>query len=138
MPHNELGLSGSSLRKDLSNHSTVEIPLAHSSAKEYLSSNRLEERFQKQLLAASDAKCIATVALTYFLQLGLDTDPSKVKSRFPLASYSATYWTRFTRHIEAEDEAVVELSLRLLSHRENYARWLSLYDPDRPWSGGIG
>jgi ankyrin repeat protein len=39
----------------------------------------------------------------------------------------------FTRYAGVGYEAVQKLSVRQISDYEQYTRWRSIYDPDRPW-----
>ncbi|KAK0267413.1 hypothetical protein LTR35_016362, partial [Friedmanniomyces endolithicus] len=107
--------------------------LAHFSVKEYLVSDRLQERYQIHLHQISSAVCIASVSLTYLLNIGGSIDRAKLKTKFPLAHYSARYWTGFAALAETSDESVPELAIRLFSDRRACAGWLSLYDPEVSW-----
>ncbi|KAK1067825.1 hypothetical protein LTR12_007627 [Friedmanniomyces endolithicus] len=112
---------------------TREMRLAHFSVKEYIISERLDERYQVHLRRMPSAACIASALLTYLLNIGGDIDLAELKTKFPLSHYSARYWIDFAALAETSDDSIPELAMRLLSDRRACARWLSLYDPEFPW-----
>ncbi|KAK0909685.1 hypothetical protein LTR91_008880 [Friedmanniomyces endolithicus] len=118
---------------DQAEKTEIEMRLAHFSVKEYLISDRLHERYQIHLRQISSAACIASASLTYLLNIGGGIDLAELKTKFPLAQYSAWYWTDFAALAETSDDSVPELAIRLLSDRRACARWLSLYEPEDPW-----
>jgi ankyrin repeat protein len=120
------------------NETVEELRLAHFSVKEYLMSNHLVEPFRMHLLQIPAAACIASVCLTYLQQIEHSDDLEGLKLRYPLAYYSAEYWTRFARQAETSDEAVKTLALLTLSIDKSFSMWLSIYDPDRPWRRDSG
>ncbi|KAK0355679.1 hypothetical protein LTR02_006900 [Friedmanniomyces endolithicus] len=83
---------------------TREMRLAHFSVKEYLISERLDERYQAHLREMPSAACIASASLTYLLNIGGGIDLAELKTRFPLAHYSARYWTNFAALAETSDD----------------------------------
>ncbi|KAK0934692.1 hypothetical protein LTR29_013698 [Friedmanniomyces endolithicus] len=115
---------------------TREMRLAHFSVKEYIISERLDERYQVHLRGMPSAACIASALLTYLLNIGGDIDLAELKTKFPLSHYSARYWTDFAVYAETSDESVPELAIRLLSDGRARARWLSLDDPSPPLRKG--
>ncbi|KAK0932696.1 hypothetical protein LTR29_015734 [Friedmanniomyces endolithicus] len=118
---------------DQGEQTTREMQLAHFSVKEYLISERLDERYQVHLREMPSAACIASASLTYLLNIGGDNDLAELKTKFPLSRYSARYWTDFAALAETSEDRVLELAMRLLSDRRACARWLSLWDPEVPW-----
>lgn len=55
---------------------------------------------------------------------------------FPLARYTAEYWTYHARAATEEADQVNQLSIQLFhSERDAYINWIQLYDPDQPWEG---
>ncbi|KAK0262647.1 hypothetical protein LTS09_003361 [Friedmanniomyces endolithicus] len=115
---------------------TREMRLAHFSVKEYLISERLDERYQVHLRGMPSAACIASALLTYLLNIGGDIDLAELETKFPLSHFSARYWTDFAVYAETSDESVPELAIRLLSDGRARARWLSLDDPSPPLRKG--
>jgi ankyrin repeat protein len=114
-----------------------ELRLAHFSVKEYLRSNRLGDRYKIDLGQTTAAACIAKVSLTYLLNLEQGLDAMKIKSKFPLAGFSAAYWMQFSQISRDRDETVKALGLHMLSTREAFVRWLSIHDPDGPSGGAV-
>ncbi|KAG9661586.1 purine and uridine phosphorylase, partial [Aureobasidium melanogenum] len=111
-----------------------EIRLAHYSVKEYLTSGRCQlDQFRLRLGQATSATHIASVSLTYLLQLETDLPKEAIISRFPLTLYSASQWMKFARVANAEDNRLQILIERLLLVPERRAHWLSLFSPDKPW-----
>lgn len=110
-----------------------EIRLAHYSVKEYLISGRCQsDEFRFHLGQATSATYIASVSLTYILQLQTNLSKTAIISEFPLAMYSASHWMKFARVANAEDNRLQILIERLLLVPERYHHWLTLFIPDRP------
>jgi ankyrin repeat protein len=115
--------------------STVqEMQLSHFSVKEYFRSNRLDKKFQQDLCETSAAGCIARVSLTYLLHVESDLSLRERKWKFPLSRHSAQYWMRFTRIAGAKYGDVQKMAVQLLSDHEQYVKWISIFDPDAPWT----
>ncbi|KAF3206421.1 hypothetical protein TWF679_008727 [Orbilia oligospora] len=88
---------------------STELQLAHFSVKEYLASDRLDgdikQHFQEDVAKGS----IATICLAYLLHLDHEASVGELRNTYPLAQYSARYWTTFA------------------------ANCYKLYLPDRSW-----
>ncbi|KAH0168703.1 purine and uridine phosphorylase, partial [Aureobasidium melanogenum] len=111
-----------------------EIRLAHYSVKEYLTSGRCQsDEFRFRLGQGTSAAYIASVSLTYLLQIQTSLSKTAIISGFPLASYSAIYWMKFARVANTEDTRLQTLIDSLLLVPERCAHWLSFFRPDRPW-----
>jgi ankyrin repeat protein len=115
------------------NQTVQEMRLSHFSVKEYLTSDRLDERFRQCLCQAAASANIARVLITYLLHTEPRMRLRELKSKFPLCEYSARYWMSFTRHAELGSETVQNMSIQQLSDDEHFAKWRSIYDPDMPW-----
>jgi hypothetical protein len=115
------------------NRTVQEMQLSHFSVKEYLTSDGLDEPFRQSLCQAAASAFIASVSMTYLLHLEPKMSLRELKSKFPLSEYTARYWMSFTRYAGVGYEAVQKLSVRQISDYEQYTRWRSIYDPDRPW-----
>jgi hypothetical protein len=132
VPQDDIGYSTRTTDED-ENRTVREMRLSHFSVKEYLTSDRVDERFRQSFCQVAAATCIASVSITYLLHLEPRMSLKELKSRFPLSRYSAQHWMSFTRHAGAGSEILQNLAVRLLSDYEHYARWISIYDSDRPW-----
>ncbi|KAH0402552.1 purine and uridine phosphorylase, partial [Aureobasidium melanogenum] len=110
-----------------------EIRLAHYSVKEFLNSGRYQgSELRLQLGQATSAAYVASVSLTYLLQLQTDMPIQAITSEFPLAMYSASYWMDFARVADPEDNRLQILIERLLLVPERCYHWLTLFNPDKP------
>jgi ankyrin repeat protein len=112
---------------------TQEIRLSHFSVKEYFTSDRIDKRIHNNLCQRPAAACIASVLLTYLLHLDLQMSLSELRSAFPLSWYSARHWMSFVRLAEAGSDTTQRLTMQLLLSQQQYKRWRSVHDPDKPW-----
>jgi hypothetical protein len=73
------------------------------------------------------------VSLTYLLHIEAQMSSEAIKARFPFADYSARYWMGLMRLAQPASEALQELASRLFSNEEQYRKWISIFNPERPW-----
>jgi hypothetical protein len=111
-----------------------QIMLAHFSVKEYLVSDRIIKNGPAQKYAIKKERAntsIAETCLAYLLHFDQDNFwRSQTFEEFPLALYSARYWTKHAREdAEAMHELVMEL---FLSKTDAFVNWLHLFNLDRP------
>jgi len=112
----------------------TELQLSHFSVKEYLTSNRLVQDFTPFFQEISARASIATVCLTYLLQLNEKLQMLKIRKNFPLAQYCARYWMSHAAASDGEDAVLQGLIEELFSHCERpYTNCYRLYSPERPW-----
>ncbi|KAF3254019.1 hypothetical protein TWF192_003533 [Orbilia oligospora] len=115
---------------------STELQLAHFSVKEYLASDRLDgdikQHFQEDVAKGS----IATICLAYLLHLDHEASVGELRNTYPLAQYSARYWTTFAAFAETKDEKLRRLIRKLFGsyvHGNSYRNCYKLYLPDRSW-----
>ncbi|KLJ06283.1 hypothetical protein EMPG_09287 [Blastomyces silverae] len=112
------------------------LQLAHFSVKEYLTSDRVDKSFRESFAEINARSIITRVCLAYLSQLDHDENNSfrKTTVKFPLADYSALYWTDHARL--AETEKAVEESI-LEFFQETYILWASLFYPEQPFIASV-
>jgi ankyrin repeat protein len=110
----------------------MELQLTHFSVKEYLTSGRVEETFQKSIADISARGLITRVCLAYLSHLDEMRPIMEIKAAFPLAQYAARYWMNHAKPAETEMD-VQESILKFFQQRQAYAVWGSLFNPDQPW-----
>ncbi|KAH8598616.1 ankyrin repeat-containing domain protein [Bisporella sp. PMI_857] len=108
-----------------------EIQLAHFSVKDYLISNRLEEKTAPYLEEMAARSSIAQVCLTYLLETKVIRTIKSFRELFPFAEYSAKYWTCHATVCERSSQEVFTLAMALLSNPDALESWLLIIDPDR-------
>jgi hypothetical protein len=130
----KLGLGQSSDDKSKPDNKQVKLQLAHFSVKEYLTSNRLDSDIAQHFQELTASASIARVCLAYLLHFDEELPSTEVRIKFPLAQYSATFWTSFAAVAEGEDEKLLDLIKRLFCFQEmSYKICYNLYSPDQPW-----
>jgi hypothetical protein len=101
------------------NHAVHELQLAHFSVKEYL----LE---QAQFDIHNASIVITKTCLTYLRDINCHN--RTLANDFPMAHFSANYWTEYA--ILAKDsEETVEITVSFLQDEKNFQRWIYLHDP---------
>ncbi|PNP84303.1 hypothetical protein FNYG_02376 [Fusarium nygamai] len=105
-----------------------ELHLAHFSVKEYLL-----RQAQFDLESASIA--ISKTCLTYLTDIR--GSHSTIRSDFPMAQYTAKYWTEYAVSAGTSRE-IVRITVNLLRDETTYQRWCHLYQADRRWSDEPG
>ncbi|KAF3317194.1 hypothetical protein TWF173_000440 [Orbilia oligospora] len=115
----------------------TQLQLAHASVKEYLLSNRLDDKIAPNFQIFHANASISKICLTYILHLDLpepmnfDKDSSiRVLKAFPLASYSAMYWMEFAIGVEAADQDLQGLLEKLFYDKRFYQFCYNLYKPE--------
>ncbi|KAK2834871.1 hypothetical protein FQN49_006833 [Arthroderma sp. PD_2] len=112
----------------------AKLQLAHSSVKEYLTSNRLEKEIAQDFLATTARASIAKVCLAYLLQFDEELPLQQVVVDFPLAKYSARYWMDHAMMVKDKDAKLLELIRALYCYHEaSYRVCYRLHLPDMPW-----
>ena len=111
----------------------VAIQLAHSSVKEYLTSDRLWKDIAKDLKETTARASIAQVCLAYLLEIDQNLSLVKIRQSFPLAQYAAQYWLSRTAVLETCDEKLCKLALEFFSCRIVCTTCYRLHKPDQPW-----
>src|SRR6266404_5466403 len=114
------------------------VQFSHFSVKEFLTSSRLanagEHLSRYHILPHSAHTTLSRALLTVLLSLGDKVDKSGVE-KHPLALYASRYWVDHAK-FEGVSTRIHDLMERLFDEDEPYfARWLWLYDLDRPWEG---
>ncbi|KAH8587961.1 hypothetical protein B0O99DRAFT_694005 [Bisporella sp. PMI_857] len=119
-------------REDRVKQKTIkEIQLAHFSVKDYLISNRLNEKIAPYLGEMAARSSIAQVCLTYLFETNDIKNIGLFRKLFPFAEYSAQYWTCHTIVCEFSSQEVFTLAIALLSNPNALESWLLIHDPDR-------
>ncbi|KAH1416219.1 hypothetical protein KXW31_004599 [Aspergillus fumigatus] len=124
---------------------TMELQLAHFSVQQYLSSEQVRESFPKAMtgvgvifhegLKQYTARVFITrVCLAYLCQLDEQCSADEIRSKFPLAQYSAQYWMDHAKPAEADKDVQDRILNFLLQQRQAYTVWGILYDPDQPYT----
>lgn len=113
-------------------HDEEEIQLAHFSVKEYLISNRVDEDIAQYFDETAARGLIAEVCLAYLLELDGNLPPQEMIRFYPMASYSARYWTSHSAIAESCNETVCILETEFFSERSGYESCYVLYNPDMP------
>ena len=112
----------------------VQLQLAHSSIREYLTSNRLDNNIAQNFQEIAAKASIATVCLAYLLHLDVELPTKEIRQRFPLAQYSARYWITYAAVAESKDETLQGFITEFFCcHRSSYRNCYNLYRPDQPW-----
>ncbi|KAF3317256.1 hypothetical protein TWF173_000499 [Orbilia oligospora] len=116
---------------------STELQLAHFSVKEYLASDRLDSEIKQHFQEDVAKGSIATICLAYLLHLDHEAPVDELKNAYPLAYYSARYWTTFAAFAESKDEKLRYFIRKLFSsylHGSSYRNCYSLYLSDQPWN----
>ncbi|KAK2926723.1 hypothetical protein FoTM2_013592 [Fusarium oxysporum f. sp. vasinfectum] len=100
-----------------------ELHFAHFSVKEYL----LE---QAQFDLESASIVITKTCLTYLADIR--GSHSTIRSDFPMARYTAEYWTEYAASVETS-EGIVRITVNFLKDETTFQRWCRLYQADRRW-----
>ncbi|KAI0121250.1 hypothetical protein BJ170DRAFT_688340 [Xylariales sp. AK1849] len=82
------------------------MQLAHFSVKEYLTSDRLEQDMAKDFEKTVARTSVANICLAYLLDLDHNLPTEKITQSFPLAQYSAQYWTSHAAVTEDPSDTV--------------------------------
>ncbi|KAF3250585.1 hypothetical protein TWF128_007440 [Orbilia oligospora] len=115
----------------------TQLQLAHASVKEYLMSNRLDDKIAPNFQIFHANASISKICLTYILHLDLpepmnfDEDSSiQFLKAFPLASYSAMYWMEFATGVEGADQDLQGLLEKFFYDKRFYQFCYNLYKPE--------
>jgi ankyrin repeat protein len=116
----------------------VELQLAHSSVKEYLTSGQLEKNIAHNFQEIAAKASIATVCLAYLLHLDGELNIKGIKERYPFAQYCARYWMSHAAVAEDKDKRLQGFIEKFFCHHErSYKTCYTLYRPDRPWVNAL-
>lgn len=116
------------------NEKHVTLQLSHSSVKEYLSSNRLDDYTLRDFQEVAARLSIAKVCLAYLLHLNIDLHVEEIINIFPLAEFCAEYWMVNAAVAESTDEILQDFIKKLFCHYNgSYTNCYSLHRPDEPW-----
>ncbi|KAI0446128.1 ankyrin repeat protein [Xylaria telfairii] len=115
--------------------STVtEIRLAHFSVKEYLVSDNLEPGIAPDFQLSTAKASLSKVCLIYLLSLNHGLSLQSIRELYPMALYSARYWTNHAIAAENADHSITEMVVKFLSCRAAYEICYQLHAPDRPYN----
>lgn len=112
-----------------------ELQLAHFSVKEYLRSDRLENKMSPHFEEGLARQCMAEVCLVYLLDLSHDLTALKLQN-WPLAQYAAKYWMGHAAQPGLNADGVRNLVWEFVQSERSHQICFGLYDPDRPWNKG--
>ena len=123
--------------------STLTVQIEHFSVQEYLESERiLHQKAAIFSLTSFTAHLeIAQICLVYLLEPGfssLQLVDRGFLERYPLAEFSARYWSQHYRNIAQPTTRLNEFVLRLFQNRDFFVNWTKLHDVDRPWGWDSG
>lgn len=118
----------------------IVVRLAHSSVKEYLTSDRLEAYFQQQMEESTSRASLATICVSYLSHIDRDMSKSEIKKAYPLGRYSARAWLDHAASRRLGDKVADDLILSfLLLDGAAYRNWYRLFDADtffrQSWGG---
>lgn len=108
------------------------IQLSHFSVKEYLSSDRLETRFQRFFAESKAQESIVELSIRYLSSITMKLSIPTIKVRYPFAEYAACHWIDHASVAE-KNECVRKCILHFFfPEKQNpYWNWLGLFDPDQ-------
>ncbi|ORY56389.1 uncharacterized protein BCR38DRAFT_505334 [Pseudomassariella vexata] len=106
----------------------TEIQLAHFSVKEYLTSNRLAKSIKMDFEEAAARASISEACLAYLLDLDQTCKPQEIIKSYPMAQYSAQYWTSHAIIAETHSETGFKLAIEFFSCKDSIETCLELYD----------
>ncbi|VUC23003.1 unnamed protein product [Clonostachys rosea] len=107
----------------------TEIQLAHFSVKEYLLSGRLEPDLAKGLDEIYAKADIVTVCLSYLHTIHELCSPQEARAQYHLAEFSAGYWMKYAKDVEASYKAIVPRAKAYLLCLKAFQFGCQLYDP---------
>lgn len=85
----------------------------------------LKSNSKVSLTCLAYLSCLADQSLTFPIQ--------EIKTKYPLARYSAQYWMDHARSSETEEAVQESIMSSFLRQKEAYAVWYKRFDPDQPW-----
>lgn len=108
------------------------IQLSHFSVKEYLSSDRLETKFQRFFAESKARESIVELSIRYISSIALRLNAPVIKVRYPFAEYAACHWIDHASVAE-KSECVRKCILHFFfpEMQVPYLNWLELFDPDQ-------
>jgi hypothetical protein len=110
------------------------LQLAHFSVKGYLTSTRVESVVALEFQKITASTSVARVCLAYLLQFDHEIRPEEVLIEFPLAKYSAKFWTSYaTRNNSEEDSLMGMIEQFFCSFGAPYKVCYGIHSPDEPW-----
>ncbi|KAL6901665.1 pfs domain-containing protein [Trichoderma evansii] len=112
---------------------TQELQLAHMSVKDYLLSNKVQQRFAKDFEEVTARASIAQVCLAYLLELGKIPRTELSQHSYWLAQYSAQYWMDHAAIGETGGEQVCALIADFFACEGAQKNCYMLCDPDIPF-----
>jgi hypothetical protein len=110
------------------------LQLAHFSVKGYLTSTRVESVVALEFQKITASTSIARVCLAYLLQFDHEIRPEEVLIEFPLAKYSAKFWTSYATTNNSEEDSLMGMIEQFFcSFGAPYKVCYGIHSPDEPW-----
>lgn len=118
------------IRQVGSDKEVMQLQLAHSSVKEYLTSERLEATIKKSFTQTSATGCITRVCLAYMSHLDEQRSIQETRAEFPLMQYSERYWMDHALSAETEKDVQESILNFFLQQTQAYAAWGMHFEAD--------